>query len=125
MARALTADEKLRYPWASRVTDFVPAGRWRSSALLCAGLGVVAFGLGAGFLYVTAADVRAGVSLTSGTIGRLTLVIGGSLLIYAFVTGLITGVTALIKNAMTPLMYSLGAMAPVLIFALIVVIIGR
>ena len=35
MARALTADEQQRYPWATRISDFVPVGRWRKIGLAC------------------------------------------------------------------------------------------
>jgi hypothetical protein len=124
MARVLTADEQLRYPWATRIGDYVPVGRARKLALLAVGVGVAVLILGLGFLYVTADDVRHGVAVRGPVIGWLTLIIPGVLFAIAFVIGCVTAVPALIHKATTPLVWSLCAIAPLVIGVVVLSLIG-
>lgn len=112
MARPLTADEKLRYPWASRITDFVPVGRTRRLGVLLAVGGLVVLAVGWGGIYITVNNVHAGVSITGGIAGRIVLAVSGSLMGAGLVIGLVTGVSALMRSAKTPLVWSIFATVP-------------
>jgi hypothetical protein len=112
VARALTADEHNRYPWATRINDYVPVGRPRRYALTASGIGLLVLIAGAGFLFLTSTNVREGIGLTTTTFGRITLAVSGAFLLFGFVVGIATAVTAVIRNAMTPLVWSLAAAAP-------------
>ena len=114
VARALTVEEQQRYPWASRINDFVPIGSFRKVGLGAAVLALACFVLGTVALCLVAVDIRNGVSYTSGTLGRVTLAVSGALAVAGFVLGLLGVVPALVRNAKGPLLWSLAAMVPAL-----------
>jgi hypothetical protein len=116
MASALTADEQQRYPWATRISDFVPVGRWRKIGLACVGAAVVILAIGIGYLYLTAENIKRGVEIVDRTIGIGSLGIAGVLVAIAFVIGIVTGIQALIHSAKTPLVWSLACIAPAVLF---------
>lgn len=114
MSRALTAEEQQRYPWASRINDFVPVGLVRKVGLWAAVLAVVFFIAGTVALALVAVDIRQGVSYTSGTLGRITLALSGICAVAGLVLGLIGLVPALLRSATGPLLWSLAATVPAL-----------
>jgi len=124
MARALTADEQQRYPWATRISDFVPVGRWRKTGLACVVAALVVLALGIGYLYLSASNIKRGVEIVDRTIGIGSLGIAGALVVIAFVIGIVTGIQALVHSAKTPLVWSLACIAPVVLFGLFELLVG-
>lgn len=122
MARALTVEEQQRYPWASRINDYVPIGTIRKVGLGAAALALVCFLVGTVALCLVAVDIRNGVNYTDGTLGRVTLAVSGSLAVAGFVLGLLGVVPALRRNATGTLLWSLAAMAPAVAAAVAVLI---
>jgi hypothetical protein len=120
VSRALSAEENNRYPWASRINDYVPVGRLRHAALTASGIGLLVLTIGAGVLFLQATNVREGIGLTTTLFGQITLVVSGVLIGFGFVFGIITAITALVHNAMTPLVWSVAALTPGLVALFIV-----
>jgi len=119
VARTLTADEQVRYPWASRITDYVPVGRLRKAALLCAGAGLLVLVVGMGIIVLRSVSIRHGLHVKSSPLGQVTLISSFALFGVAFVVGAVTAVSAWIRGAKTPLVWSLGAMVPGVVVLLI------
>ena len=124
MARALTVEEQQRYPWASRIIDYVPVGTLRKVGLWAAVLALVCFLAGTVALALVAVDIRDGVSYNSGTLGRITLAVSGVLAVAGFVLGLVGLIPALMRSATGPLLWSLAAMVPGLAAAATVLLLG-
>jgi hypothetical protein len=114
VARALTADEQSRYPWATRIDDFVPVGRVRKVAVLCSavGLGLVLVGMiislalaqsihGAVTMHhaPTAAGIYAGMALTGA----------------GAIVSIVMALQALPKKAYGLLWWAVAAVVPALI----------
>jgi len=117
MSRALTREEQLRYPWASQITDFVPIGRRRRWGMLCAWGGVAIYVLGVVGVYVFTSDVRAWHGIPTGSLTIPFLGLGLLGMAAGFVMGLASLPQAIARNARSPIAWSVGAMLPLLIFA--------
>jgi hypothetical protein len=122
MARALTADERLRYPWASVITDYVPPGRMRRVGLWCGALGLAYLVLGALLLvfFTSHVSVKNGIPQNVGAAlifypSYAALAVGG-------VIGLVTGVQAAMKGAKSTLVWSIGAFIPGLLVLVILLL---
>lgn len=122
MSRALTSEEKLRYPWASQITDFTPVGRWRRAALTVAGVGLAWYVLGVLFIFFFTShlDMRRG--LPDGAVEAAVLWPAMGLIALGFLGGLATGVQAVVRAARTPLVWSVFAMLPGLLLGIILLI---
>jgi hypothetical protein len=116
MARALTAEEQQRYPWASQITDYVPVGRWRRIGGIVAGVGLAWFMLGAATVFVIRKSVqlKGGLPHSGLSWGAFGPAMG--LMAVAFVVGAVTGVTAAARRLRIPLVWSIGAMVPALLW---------
>jgi len=116
MTRALTADEKQRYPWASQISDYVPVGRWRRMGLITAGVGFAWFILGAATVFAMrkSLQLKGGLPHSGLSWGAFGPAMG--IMAVAFVVGLVTGVTGVIRKLRAPLVWSMGAMVPALLW---------
>ncbi len=94
MARALSAEEKVRYPWASQITDYVPVGQWRRYGLLSAVAGICVLGLGVLVIYVIGRHVRLHGGVPHGTRVWIVVALSTALMAAGFFVGLVTTVTA-------------------------------
>lgn len=110
MARALTQEERVRYPWASRIVDYVPIGRLRHVAVYVSMSGLLLLVLSLIVVVVTSQNVRNGVHLQASTLGKVAA--DAALLIMAagLVLGLVGLVQAIMRNARAPMLWSLMAM---------------
>ena len=119
MARALTAEEQQRYPWASQITDYVPVGRWRRTGVIIASFGLAWFILGAATVFVIhrSLQLKHGLPHTGLSWGAFAPAMG--LMTVAFVVGAVTGVTAVTRKLRVPLLWSIGAMVPALAWAVL------
>lgn len=119
MARALTEQERLRYPWASQIVDYVPVGLWRKVALAAAlaGLSLYALGILGIFFFSPYLLVRNG--LPVGVAEYIVMVPSFIAMGLGFVLGFVTAVTAMLHRARSPLIWSVGAMLPGLLVGLI------
>jgi hypothetical protein len=124
VSRALTVEEQQRYPWASRINDYVPVGLVRKVGLWAAVLAVVFFIGGTVALALVAVDIRQGVDYTSGTLGRITLVLSGICAVAGLVLGLIGLVPALLRSATGPLLWSAAAMVPAIAAAVFIAVLS-
>ena len=116
MARALTEQEKVRYPWASQITDYVPVGPWRKVALICSGAGVGVLGAGVMAIYVFSMHLHIHHGVPGGLDEWVVFGVSSALLAVALAIGLVTAVTAWLRKARTPLVWSVGAALPPLIW---------
>jgi hypothetical protein len=116
MARALTADEQQRYPWASQITDYVAVGRWRRIGGIIAGVSLAWSILGAATMFVIhkSLQLKAGLPHSGLSWGVFTPAM--CLMAVAFAIGVVTGVTAVAKRLRLPLVWSIGAMVPALLW---------
>ena len=112
MARALSQEEKVRYPWASQITDYVPVGPWRKyGALISAiGLGVLAVGIFA--IYVMGLHVHIRHGVPRGVDEWAVVALSTALMAVGFFIGLVTAVEAWRDNARPALVWSAAAMLP-------------
>jgi|GEM_PF-2537944 len=123
MARPLTAEERLRYPWASRIVDYVPVGRLRRVAVWAAlgGLAYYAIGLLAIFFFSPAISISNG--LPAGTAEYIVMIPAYVAMAVGFCLGLVTLVSAIVHQGKSVMMWSVGAILPgVLILALTLVL---
>ncbi len=109
MARTLTADEQARYPWASRIIDYVPVGRLRHLAVYLSAAGLTLLLLTFAVVAATEQNVRNGVHVTASMPGRLALWVSLGLMAAGFACGVYTAVQAIIRSAKSPLAWSLFA----------------
>jgi hypothetical protein len=119
MSRSLTADEQVRYPWATEITDFVPVGRWRRRGALCAWAGAALYVLGAVGIYVFASIVATWHGIPDRPLSIPFLGLGILGMAAGFVIGIATLPKAIASNARSPIAWSAVAMLPLLIFAVI------
>jgi hypothetical protein len=112
MARALTAEEKLRYPWASRIIDYMPVGRWRRIALKTAWGGLALYAGGTLAIFVFSSYLRMINGLPDGVAEYLVTVPAFLAMAAGFVIGLVTAIQAARKQARPAVAYSVGAMIP-------------
>lgn len=112
MARALTQQEKVRYPWASRIVDYVPIGRWRKIALAAAVGGLSLYALGILGIYFFSPYLLIEHGLPVGVAEYIVMVPSFVAMGVGFVLGLVTAVTALLRRARPALIWSVGAMLP-------------
>lgn len=114
MARALQGDEKSRYPWASRINDFVPVGRMRRYTLLVAWLGFAILAIGTIALYVTQTTVHLGLHVGGSASGpeRIVKLVSAVMMLGALPFAVFGAVEAALKNARTPLAYSIAGLLP-------------
>jgi hypothetical protein len=120
MARALTEDEQLRYPWASQINDYVPVGRWRRVGIVLAWAGFTVLVLGALAIYVITTHLHVRHGLPRGVDEYAVFGVALALMWSGFTIGLVTTVSAAARNAKSPLVWSIAAMLPALGWALIV-----
>ena len=116
MARALTEPEKVRYPWASEITDYVPVGRWRKVALWCTSAGLVVLVGGLLAIYIFSFHVHIKHGVPRGIDEWAVFGVSTVLLAAGLAIGAVTAVTAWVHRARTALVWSLGAMVPPLIW---------
>lgn len=112
MARALTEQEKVRYPWASQIIDYVPIGPWRKIALAAAIGGLSLYALGILGIYFFSPYLLIENGLPVGVAEYIVMVPSFVALGVGFAFGLITAVTALLRRARPALIWSIGAMLP-------------
>jgi hypothetical protein len=120
MARALTEAEKLRYPWASQTTDYVPVGRLRRIGLVLSTAGFVLLAVGMLVIYVITMHVRLRHGVPGGPAEWFVFVVSLSLVAAGFVIGLVTAVSAVARRARLPLLYSAGAIVLPVLWLLII-----
>ena len=110
MARALSQDEQVRYPWASRIVDFVPVGRLRHIGIYVSLGGLTMLVVSLIVVVVTSQNVRNGVHLEASTLGRVAADVSLLVMAAGFVIGLVGLVQAVVRNAKLPMLWSLMAM---------------
>ncbi len=120
MARALTPDELTRYPWASRIGDYVPVGRLRTTAVLIGVGGLLVLLLGCIVSLAAAENIRHAVTMSHW--GTAAGVYGG---IALSAVGAVLGVVTLVqwfsrRGSIAPLLWSLGAFVPVLVIVFLI-----
>jgi hypothetical protein len=124
MARALNAQEKLRYPWASRIVDYVPVGRWRRIALKIAWGGLALYLGGILAIFVFSSYLRLVNGLPDGVAEFLVTVPAFLAMAAGFFIGLVTAVQAARKQARPALAYSVGAMLPGVLMGILLLILN-
>lgn len=114
MARTLSPDELSRYPWATRINDYVPVGPIRKAALLSSVLGALVLLAGVIASLAMAENIHHAVNM-----GHLPTKVGvyGSMVLTGIggVLGIITGIQALLKSANSLVWWAAGAVIPALI----------
>ena len=120
MARALTSDELTRYPWASRIGDYVPIGRLRTMAVLIGVAGLVAVALGCIVSLAGAESVRHAVTMSHWATAA-----GVYCGIALSVVGAALGAVTLVqwfsrRGSIAPLLWSTAAFVPVLVIVLMI-----
>jgi hypothetical protein len=110
MARALTVDEQARYPWASRIVDYVPVGRLRHIAVYLSAAGLTLLLITFAVVAATDQNVRNGVHVTASMPGRLGLWVALGLMAAGFVLGVYTAVQAVVRSAKGALVWSVFAL---------------
>ena len=122
MSRPLTADEQLRYPWASQITDFVPVGRWRRRGVMCAWIGAAVYVVGAVGIYVFTSHIHTWHGIPKGSLAGVFLGLGLLGMAAGFVIGAATLPKAIASNARSPIAWSSLALVPLIIFAVVALI---
>jgi hypothetical protein len=120
MARALTEPERLRYPWASQITDYVPVGRLRRIGLALSTAGFALLAVGILLIYVVTMHVHLHNGVPQGAAEWIVYLASLALVAAGFVIGLVTAGSAIARRARLPLLYSLGAMILPVLWLLIV-----
>jgi len=120
VARALTSDELTRYPWASRIGDYVPIGRLRTMAVLIGVAGLVAVALGCIVSLAGAESVRHAVTMSHWATAA-----GVYCGIALSVVGAALGAVTLVqwfsrRGSIAPLLWSTAAFVPVLVIVLMI-----
>ncbi len=119
MARALTPQERLRYPWASRIVDYVPIGIWRKVAVAAGAGGLALYALGILGIYFFSPYLLIENGLPVGVAEYIVMVPAFAAMAFGFVVGCITAVTALLQRARPALIWSVGAVLPGLLIGVI------
>jgi len=119
VARTLSQEEKVRYPWASQITDYVPVGPWRRYGMLSAVTGICVLGLGMLAIYVMGLHIHMRGGVPRGVDEWITVALSTTLMAAGFVVGLTTAVTAVRNNARPALFLSITAMLPGLLWLVI------
>jgi hypothetical protein len=120
VARPLTSDELTRYPWASRIGDYVPVGRLRTMAVLIGLGGLAVLLLGCIVSLAAAENIRNAVTMShwataAGVYGSIALSAMGAVL------GAVTLVQWLMRRgSITPLVWSIGAFVPLLVIVYLI-----
>jgi hypothetical protein len=125
MARALTAEEKQRYPWASQITDYVPVGRWRRIGGIIGGVGLAWSILGAAVVFVIRRSLQLKGGLPHSGLSWGVFAPAMALMAVAFVIGAATGVAAVARRLRVPLVWSVGALVPALLWLVLYVFVHR
>jgi hypothetical protein len=116
----LTPDELSRYPWASRIDDYVPVGRMRKAGVLLGVGGVVVVLLGATVSLVTAANIHHAVNMHHWPTA-VGVYCGMALTLAAAVLGIVTAVQGFRKRGSITLpWWSVVAIAPAVIVFLVI-----
>lgn len=124
LARALTSQEKLRYPWASQIVDYVPVGGWRKVALAAGVGGLTLYALGILGIYFFSPYLLMKNGLPVGVAEYVVLVPAFTAMVLGLVLGSITAVTALLRRARPALIWSVGALLPGLVVGSLTLIAG-
>jgi hypothetical protein len=119
VARPLSQGEKLRYPWASQITDYVPVGPWRRYGLFVGVAGICVLGLGMLVIYVAGVHVHMRGGVPRGTDEWIAVSLSTALMAGGFFSGLVTGVTALRDHARSAFIWSAAAMVPGLLWLVV------
>ena len=119
MARPLTADELNRYPWATRITDYIPVGRLRKIGLACTSAGAIVLLLGIMISLALSTNVRNAVSMDHPIVA-IGVYIGIALAGTGLVIGIVTGVQAVARGVRSLLLWSLATIAPALLMLALV-----
>jgi hypothetical protein len=112
MARALTPQEQLRYPWASRIVDYLPIGRWRRVAFWVALGGLALYVVGTLAIFVFSPYLKVKNGLPDGVAEYLVTVPAFAAMAVGFLLGLVTAIQAAVRQARPALAWSIGAMLP-------------
>lgn len=120
MPRALNADEKLRYPWATRINDYVPVGPVRRAAMIIAGVGFGLFLLVAIVFFVGGKHLHLAHGIPQTGLAWATYGPAIFLMLAAGVVGLVTFGQAVAKSAHTAMLWSLIAVLPAVLWVLLV-----
>jgi hypothetical protein len=124
MARALTPQEKLRYPWASRIVDYMPIGIWRKVAVAAGAGGLALYALGILGIYFFSPYLLIENGLPVGVAEYIVMVPAFAAMAFGLVVGCVTAVTALLHRARPALIWSVGAMLPGLVIGVITLLAG-
>jgi hypothetical protein len=119
VARALTADEHARYPWASRIEDYVPVGRTRKIAVLIAYVGWVISWIGMFVSLVLAENIHHAVNMTHAPTA-ITMYIALVLTAIGAILGVAMGVVALIRKSSGMIGWAVAAVVPALAVYLVI-----
>ena len=122
MARPLTAQERLRYPWASCINDYVPVGRLRKVGLAAGVGGLFVFSVGILGIYIFTSHLNTANGLPTGPVEWVVYVLGWLGMAAGFVLGGIGAFTAVRRAARAALMWSVAAMAPTVLWLLVWVV---
>ncbi len=115
MARPLTPDELARYPWASQISDYMPVGRLRKSAVYFGLAGLTILLIGAIFSLAEAQNIHSAVTMRHlptkiGVYGGMALTLIGAAL------GVVTAIQGIVhRGAHSLLLWSAAAIAPALL----------
>jgi hypothetical protein len=112
VARPLSQEEGVRYPWASQITDYVPVGAWRRYALIVGLIGIAILGAGMLVLYVAGLHIHMRNGIPRRIDEWLIVTVSTACIAYGFFVGLVTALTAWKNHARTALTWSLTAMVP-------------
>jgi len=116
MARALTQDESARYPWASRINDYVPVGAQRRWGVLLAWGGLTVALLVWLLVYVVMSRNVPDKSVHLSPVAYDLVAAAAVASMAGAVLGLITLAVAIIKNAGTAMVWSAAAIVPALLW---------
>jgi len=119
VARALTADEQARYPWASRIDDYVPVGRIRKLAVACSGAGLGAVMLGMFISLILNENIHHAVTMRHAPTA-VGMYVGMALTAVGAAVGIVTGVQALANKANSLLWWTVAAVVPAIFVYLVI-----
>ena len=120
MARPLTPDELIRYPWASQISDYVPVGTLRASGVLIGVGGLVVLLFGTIVSLAQAENIHHAVTMHHlPTV--LGVYVGIALTSIAALIGVVTAVQGIAKRGSFSLLWwSAGAIAPAVVMLFVV-----
>jgi hypothetical protein len=118
VARALTADEQARYPWATRIEDYVPVGKVRKAAVICSYVGWIISWIGMFVSLILAENIHHAVNMTHAPTA-ISMYIAMVLVAVGAVLGIIMGVVGLVRRASGMIWWAVAAVVPALFVYLV------